>query len=451
MTPYERASREAARRVEVMPAEIGDWVAAAEDNLNGLGIHSSQLAAVKQLLEILVKKQRDALEGRPAAGATTDYAEAELELTAELVGAHELWNAFRTAFEQRRQPNLVRALDGADLVAASAYTLAMDRAAEWEVVQKGDRRAPPLVCTEALDSPVTVARGKQFSGLTSTIVRYREKLLPIPLVLFPADRLENIWTQSTLMHEVGHDLDAELSFASEAIKAALKKVPAASRDQWQAWGDEIVADAVGVALGGAGFAVTLADWLLSVALAKQYAAPADSPHPPPHVRVRLLAALLDASGIALWQPIAASLLADIEAVPAPAWQAPFAAQAAKIAQAVMTTSLTALNDHAIRDLDKDLEVNAARTAELGEYFRVPFVQPPPGGPPPFPTRLVPSAAALTARSAATVEKLANIAENALDYIHLIPRPEFLEGPPPGQLDYLRKLAEDLDVRQPVTS
>jgi hypothetical protein len=444
---------EAARRVDVMPTEISGWIAASKANVNGLGIHGTQLAALQDMLDALTVRQRAILAKRPAPTAASQaYAESELDLTGELVGAYELWTAFRAVFEQRRQPVLVRtSLDAADLVAADAYRSAINRAITWKVIKGNEYREPPLVCAEALGSPATAARGQQVSGLTATIERYRDKLLPIPLVLFPADRLDDIWTHATLAHEVGHDLEADLAFSSEAIAAGLGALPAnttpGEREAWRSWGAEVVADAVGVALGGAGFASALADWLLSVALAKQFKAPNGDPHPPPHVRIRVLAGLLEGTGVVAWQPIATALITDVQAVPTPAWQQSSEANARAVAMAVISTPLTALDGHAIQELSADLDADAALADTLSSYLRTGFNRvPTPNGPPVFPTRLVPSAAALAVRSASAKVKLADIALRALDYIHDIPRPAFLAPPPAGRQQFLRRLAEHLDVR-----
>lgn len=457
MTPFERASLEAARRLEVMPQELAGWLAAATGNIDGQGIHRSQLTALNDMMTSLTDRQRELLKNRPKPAASREYAEAELAFTDEVVGAYELWSAFRSVFEQRREERICRTLDAADLVAASAYRTAMDQAVKWKVVKATEYREPPLVCADAVGSPATAARGSQVSGLTSTIQRYRSKLMPIPLVLFPADRLDDIWTYSTLAHEVGHDLEADLVFSSEAIEAAGAAIKAAgagdaSLDAWRAWGNEVVADAVGVTLAGAGFAGGLADWLSTVALAQLFAQPTGDPHPPPHLRIRVLAGLLRGSGVGAWQPLADALRADMDAVAAttPKWQEPFADHAEAFATAVISTKLSALRNHAIVEFAPDIAGDAALAETLSSFIKTGVDRTPaPAGPPEFPARLVPSAAALAIRSASAQANLVGIATRALDYIHDIPRPKFL-AVPPDRKKFLQGLAERLDVR-PVTA
>jgi len=451
MTPYERASLEASRRLEVMPQELDAWMKASEGNVDGLGIHRSQLTALGNLLGTLTQKQRDLLKARPKPEATSEYAEAELAFTDEVVGAYELWTAFRTVFEQRREERIRRALDAADLVAASAYRTAMDQVIAWTVVKKGEYREPPLVCAEAVGSPATAARGSQVSGLAGTIQRYRSKLLPIPLVLFPADRLDDVWTFSTLAHEVGHDLEADLAFTAEAVEVGLTALTTAGAaqdhlDAWRDWGKEVVADAVGITLGGAGFAVGLADWLESVALAKIFRQPTGDPHPPPHLRIRVLSGLLRAAGVPSWLTLADELdaMLDAPAASTPAWQQPFDGDAHGFAAAVLTAKLGALKNHAIVELVPDLTADAAAVETLSTFIRLGVHRDPP--PTAFQARLVPSATSLAVRAASAKANLGEIAKRALDYIHDIPRPEFLTLPPAGREAFLKRLAEQLEVR-----
>jgi hypothetical protein len=451
MTPYERAAKEALRRVEVLPSELDGWIIASQANVDGLGIHRSQLLALRVLMETLTARQRAMLAARPQPDATTAFAESEIDFTAEVVGAYELWTAFRSVFEQRRDARLVRALDAADLVAASAYRSAMGKALEWEAVKPNEFREPPLVCAEAVGSPATAARGRDAAGLTATIRRYRGKALPIPMVLYPADRLDDIWSFATLAHEVGHDLEADLAFSSEAVDLGVAAIAVAGasparQEAWRSWGDEVVADAVGVVLGGAGFVTNLFDWLSTVALAKLFATANGDPHPPPHVRVRVLIGLLSASGVAIWNSIAAELAATANASNPPAWQVPFADDTEAFATAVLTSPLTAFSGHSILELSPNIANDAAVTEKLATYLLSTFKRPSPKGPPPFETRLVPSAAALAVHRSSANGDLAGIARRALDYVHEIPRPAFLAGPVAGRDAYLQGLAQALDVR-----
>ena len=40
--------------------------------------------------------------------------------------------------------------------------------------------------------------------------QYRDRMLPIPVVLFPYDQASSMWMLCALAHEVGHNLDHDL-------------------------------------------------------------------------------------------------------------------------------------------------------------------------------------------------------------------------------------------------
>jgi hypothetical protein len=454
MTPQERSALEVERRIALLPAEVNDWLEAANANVGGLGIHRSQLNALGEMMGELTDRQRRLLAQRPAPAATGEYAAAEIEISAEILGAWELWAAFRNAFEQRRDKRLVESLDAADLVTADGYRTALERAVAWGLVTPTEFREPPLVCGDAVGGPATAARGREAAGVSGTIRRFRGQRLPIPVVLFPADRLDNVWTFATLAHEVGHDLEADLAFTSEAIElvdGALgrQNVPAERREAWEQWGKESVADAVGVVLGGAGFASSLAAWLLPIAPDARFGGPGGDAHAPPHLRVKLLGALLRAAAVPGWDPLSVELERSVDEASPHAWQAPFFADAETVATVMLTRPLSTLTGHALRELVPDIAADAALSDRLARYLRTGFQRDPvPAGPPPFPFRLVPCAAELAVRTSAGEPDLDGIASRSLAYLGAIPRPEFLAAPAPGRREFLRGLARQLDVRPP---
>jgi hypothetical protein len=447
----ERAVIEAQRRVALLPSEVKDWLGAADANLGGLGIHRSQLLALGDLMEELTRRQRDLLDNRPSSAATRESAAAELDMSAEIVGAWELWGAFRSTFEQRRDARLVRRLDAADLVAANGYRTCLDQAAVWGLVHDGEFREPPLVCGEAVNGPLTAARGTEAAGLSSTITRFKKQRLPIPLILFPADRLDSLWTFATVMHEVGHDLDADLAFANEAVELtdqtlAMAGVTDTRRTAWRRWGKENVADAMGVVLGGAGFASSLAAWLLPIAPAADFSHPSDDLHAPPHLRVRLLAGFLRATVVPAWTVLADDLTAASDAANPHDWQKPFWGETDAIALTMLTKQLATLAGHSLLELVDDIAADAAMTDRLATYLRTGYHRdPPPAGPPVFPFRLVPSAAELAVRTSVDRPDFDGIDRRGLDYLHAIPRPAFLDASP-GRRTFLRGLGSQLDVR-----
>ena len=109
-----------------------------------------------------------------------------------------------------------------------------------------------------------------------------------------------------------------------------------------------------------------------------------------------------------------------------------------------------MEDPAIAELVPDISADAAVANKLASYLRSGFARPSPKVPSAFPTRLVPTAAALAVRELAPGANLEAVAIRAFDYIDDIPRPTFLAAPPPGRRDFLKDLAERLDVRPAAT-
>ena len=163
----------------------------------------------------------------------------------------------------------------------------------------------------------------------------------------------------------------------------------------------------------------------------------------------MLAALLRAAGVPAWVPIADQLDAAMDAADSerPGVATAVRPDARTFAPVVISTKLAALSDHAIVELSPDIAADAALVDELTPFIRLGVNRTPsPDGPPPFPARLVPSAAALALRASSAQTNPAGIARRTVDYIHDIPRPEFLAVPPAGRRLFLQGLAERLDVR-----
>ena len=68
------------------------------------------------LLESLTEQQRDNIKKRPPDVASVPYAQAELDLTDLIIGAYELWSAFRVVFELRRDERFRPLLDAGPAV-----------------------------------------------------------------------------------------------------------------------------------------------------------------------------------------------------------------------------------------------------------------------------------------------------------------------------------------------
>jgi hypothetical protein len=450
MAEVDMLKRELERRVQVLPQELAAWKASVEANREGQGIHQSQVIALEELMSGLADRQSRALESLPAALGPA-LADAYLGLIEELTGAGEIWQLFRLALAQRRDPPLAPLLDAADLVAADCYRACLGQASNWQAIGP-ERRAPPLVLLEATTTPVTAGRGEAFATLGFPMRRYRDLRLPLPIVLLPADHAPCFWLFCSIHHEVGHSVDQDLGLSKELKQRLLtyldeQGIPADRRDRWWSWTAEILADAVGVALGGAGYGQFLASWLLVLAPSPRFEKldPSD-PHPNPHLRTKLLCELMRCLEPDACEEVATRSLGAWEAQPRPDWLPPYASDAALVARFFLETPLRALSGHAVRELGGDTRREATKHANLGQYLRT-RLDPPDPALHEIRHRAVPPAAQLALAGAGdlTGPALDDVHQRSLEYLGALPRPKFLAAD--ASRAFYRGLVGVLDFRR----
>ena len=257
MTLFDRVRAEMRRRaaLTLLSEELQAWKASAAANVDGLGIHGSQLAALEILMDGLKKRQEGALSQLSPALPPRQFAEFHYDLVNEIVGTYDVWCVFRHIIAQRQDQHLKPLLDAADLVAADCYRTCLNRVRDWGLLTEQQFREPPLVYLEAATSPATVSRGKEIKNLGFPMQRHRYLRLPIPIVTLPFDQATCLWLFCTLHHEVGHDLDQDLELRQELEQYLINRlktenVPSDRWEIWQRWTGEILADAFGVLLGG---------------------------------------------------------------------------------------------------------------------------------------------------------------------------------------------------------
>ncbi|MBP1468331.1 hypothetical protein EYB53_021650 [Candidatus Chloroploca sp. M-50] len=442
---------EIAHRMRILHDDIAAHTIAVDANEAGQGIHQSQVATLKTMMEVLLQRQDNlltelALDRSPAAMAKT-YA----DLLGEIAGSHGLWRLFRTIYAQRLDPAEKRLLDAADLVAEDCYRPCIQVARDWGLID-GKYREPPLVWIEAGLSPLIFPRQSEVRALGMTLRPYLTQRLPIPIIVLPPDHAGCFWLYATLHHEVGHNLDQDLRsggcgqrIAEELRQKIVDRLAAAGVDParrqiWTRWADEITADAFGVLLGGAGFAACLTALLVPQAPQHGEVVRNDE-HPDAFVRIELIAQMLERCEIAPLSADASALRQRAAGLPQPSDLGPFLRQAAIVAELAIATPLDVLGGHRLRDLTPRLGEDAQRTQELAHYLS--------GRTPLRPKewichRLVPPAAqlALQQLEAHDEQALAELHERALTFIESIERPAFLgeTGPDEG---FLRTLAEEI--------
>ena len=89
-------------------------------------------------------------------------------------------------------------------------------------------------------SPLTYRRGVP-------ITRLRRQPNPFPLIMLPQHRLENVWALSSVLHEVSHNLQADLGMWELLpkiihVRMTEERIPEDVAEVWARWNKEIVAD-----------------------------------------------------------------------------------------------------------------------------------------------------------------------------------------------------------------
>lgn len=278
---------------------------------------------------------------------------------------------------------------------------------------------------------------------------YRDMRLPIPIVVLPFDHAGSLWLFCSLHHEVGHNLDQDLKLRVELKRLVTQRlqaenIPRERLAMWQQWAGEVLADAFGVLLGGAGFGHSLAS-LLQVLAPLFPALNSGDKHPHPYVRVYLVAAMLRLCGVPGLTEAADFILQQWDAGQKPVWIEPYVIDSGTVAEVYLNQPLGPLGNRTLRELVPDLAGNTDRVNRLARYLGSGFNRDPdPKQRPPFPHRLVPVAAQLAfmEKSTPTIADLDSIQDLALQYLRAIPRPEFLAGV--DRREFLRMLTQELD-------
>lgn len=148
----------------------------------------------------------------------------------------------------------------------------------------------PFSYANAGFSPATFRRGVPLSRL-----RHNPNLFP--LIMLPQHRLDNVWALSSILHEVSHNLQADIGLW-EVIPARVYqrlttegKLPPDIAQVWAHWHKETMADMFALVLGGPAVVESLMDVVgRSPASTVQFSP--DSVHPTPYLRVLINLILL---------------------------------------------------------------------------------------------------------------------------------------------------------------
>jgi hypothetical protein len=245
---------------------------------------NERLATIHREIARRLAALRRTWEKAPLQRVLVDIALVEREIDR----ARRAWGLFFEVFSQRGSA-FAPVLAAHDVIAADCY-------AAIRVAVPGLLRGPklkPLTYMQHSFSPATWRGGVQLSRLLG-------EANPFPLIRIPWDR-DNPW-QAVFLHEVAHNLQADLGIWQENRIAVLTRLLRTSRDPvltriYGRWHKEIFADLAALLLGGPAAAWGLAIFLAHpVPRALTYRV--GGAHPTGYIRVLILAEMLRRMGFA---------------------------------------------------------------------------------------------------------------------------------------------------------
>lgn len=433
-------------RAQILPRELRDWRERAEQDLDAMGIHRSQIRDIQFFLDDLQHDQRELIAALEQASSFDALTHTRLQAERHLAGTQSIAAVFRHILLQRSDTRLFRAvLDAADLVAAECYLSCIDAALGWGALAKEALRVPPLVYLNSGPAPAAYTRRAAFGAfpLRFNSEYFSSRKLPVSVIALPFDHSAAIWNLCSIYHEVGHLLDQDLGLQQALLPAVEAASPPEQRRLWSAWLREMIADAFGVLFGGEGFLESMLALLL---LPRNTVITLDTEdrHPAPFLRVHLLGALLGR----LTTPQAANQLIEpwLAAYSPPSEPlSHYMAVCDTMSEVVLDTALEQLVGHPLCDLASGFAEDMGHIQELATYFQTKHRRPA------FPARLAPAAAQLAIQRAATPseQEYARIHDLAMAYIQSRPRQQFLSASTIdadttiARRSYLRSLASSI--------
>jgi hypothetical protein len=245
---------------------------------------NARLAKAEQRIRARFAQVHQEWQRQPVQRVLIDIALVERELDR----ARRLFGMFYEVFAQRGTA-FGPSLAAHDAIAEDCYRAVREAAPR---IFDGPLLKP--VCyMEHGYSPATMRRGVSLSRLLG-------EPNPFPLIRIPWDR-DQPW-QSVFLHEVAHNLQADLGIWQENRQAVLRRVMGSRRDPFLAsvygrWHKEIFADLAAILLGGPAAAWGMADFLAHPQPRTLTYRPG-SAHPTAYLRVYLLAEMMRRMGFA---------------------------------------------------------------------------------------------------------------------------------------------------------
>ncbi len=241
-----------------------------------------RLSQVEGEIHRRFEEVRASVEQAPIQRVLIDIALVERELDR----ARRLFGMFFEVFAQRGT-SFAPALSAHDAIAQDCYQAVRDAAPR---VFRGTLLKP--VCyMEHGYSPATMRRGVSLGRLLG-------EANPFPLIRIPWDR-DHPW-QAVFLHEVAHNLQADLGIWQENRQAVVRRIIGQLRQPFLAstygrWHKEIWADLAALCLGGPAAAWGMAEFLAHPAPRTMTFRPGGA-HPTAYLRVQILAEMLRRQG-----------------------------------------------------------------------------------------------------------------------------------------------------------
>lgn len=243
---------------------------------------NQRLAAIHRQIERRFEHLQRTWQSAPLDRVLIDIALVERELDR----ARRSFGLFFEVFSQRGS-TFAPMLAAHDIIATDCYAAIRQTAPR---IFRGPL-LKPLCYMEHGFSPATMRRGVLLNRLLG-------EPNPFPLIRIPWDR-DNPW-QSVFLHEVSHNLQADLGIWQENRQAVLRRILGASGDPGIArtygrWHKEIFADLAAILLGGPAAAWGMAIFLAHPAPRTLTYRPG-SAHPTAYLRIHILVEMLRRTG-----------------------------------------------------------------------------------------------------------------------------------------------------------
>jgi hypothetical protein len=247
---------------------------------------NSRLGEIDQLVRAQLRRLSEALRN-PGHGYDELLRRAAL-VEREVDRSRRTYGLFFDVFIQRGTA-FAPALAACDTIAADCFHVVRQAA-------PGQIQGPilkPVTYLEHSFSPATFRRGVMLRRLLG-------ERNPFPLVRVPYERIESPWGMGVLLHEIGHNLQADLGIWQETQHAVQRRVWQVSRNAWLTriwtrWHKEVFADLVAILLGGPASARSMKDFLAYPASRVLSFRPLGV-HPTPYLRMFIQADMLRRMG-----------------------------------------------------------------------------------------------------------------------------------------------------------